>query len=108
MGEEKNDAKETKKRNWLDYFDVFKYFIPFFVYFIVIWLDSNYASDEDLSDVRSSISDNTILVQRAIENNKDLENKLFYEIRLIDTKLSSISENIEEVKKIVEEEHKND
>lgn len=104
MAEEK-DSSESNKKNWKDYFDVFKYFIPFFVYFLIIWLDANYASNDELTEVKSAVSSNTVLAQSALEENKDLKQEVFYEIKLIDTKLLAISEDIAEIKKIVEKKH---
>jgi len=103
MEEEKAVPNSKIKKNWKDYFDVIKYFIPFFVYFIIIWLDSNYASTSDLTQVKVAVSDNSFNIQMAKESTKDLRTETFYEVQLIDEKLGSIEKNLAEIKKIIEQ-----
>ena len=104
MGNENADSTGAKK-NWKDYFDVFKYFIPFFIYFAVIWLQSEFATKDELIQTNVDLVNAVKLSERAIEDNKDLENSIFYEIRIMDTKLDNISKELTELKKFVEETH---
>ena len=103
MEEETVSPDSKMKKHWKDYFDVFKYFIPFFVYFIIIWLDNNYASTDDLTQVKVAISDNSYNILITQESTKDLRTETFYEVRMIDEKLMAIAEDLGEIKKIVEQ-----
>lgn len=106
MGDDASGQQAPIKKNWRDYFDIFKYFIPFFVYFIVVWLDNNYASKNDLTQVQLAVNQNTMSVEMAKEDTKDLRTEMFYEVQLIDEKLLAISEDLAEIKKLVEKNEK--
>ena len=83
-----------------DFFSIFKYFLPFFIYFIVVWLDNNYASSEKVNELAMQTVANEQKVER-------LRGDVYYEIQLIDAKLQNITDNLQEVKKIIEIHYQN-
>jgi hypothetical protein len=107
MEEQGGNTPSILKKNWKDYFDVLKYFIPFFIYFIVIWLQSNFVTKNEFKEINAGLINATQLSEKAVEQNHELTNSLFYEIKLIDQKLGIMSEDIAELKILVEELRKN-